>query len=427
MSTSSNLQAKWKPILEHPELAPIRDPYKKQITAILLENQEAALSENRSQRAQLNEAAPANVVGNVDRFDPVLINLVRRSSPNLMAYDVCAVQPMKSPVGLIFAMKSRYGTGGAVTTSSPEALFNEANTAYAGATGPSPFGPHGADVLNASNAIGLAGTGMMTFDGEGVNPAEMGFTIERITVTAKTRALKAEYSEEMATDLKNMHNLDADSELSKILSEEILAEQNREIIRTIYRIAKAGALGTTVPGVFDLDTDSDGRWSVERFKGLIFQLDREANKIARETRRGKGNFAIVSADVASAFAAAGKLDYAPAMSTDLNVDETGNTFAGVLNGKYKIYVDPYFTAHASAYSDIMTVGYKGSNAYDAGLFFCPYVPLLMSRALDPNTFQPKIGFKTRYGLVSNPLGGDGETLANNSNAYYRRVLINNIL
>jgi hypothetical protein len=423
---STNLQHKWKAILEHPELAPIKDSYKKQMTAILLENQESALREAR--QINLNEAAPANATSNIDRFDPVLINLVRRSSPNMMAYDVCGVQPLKSPVGLIFAMKSRYGTGGTVNTSSPEALFNEADTAFSGATGPAPFGPHGTNILTSTNGIGLAGTGMTTFEGEGLNPAEMGFTIERITVTARTRALKAEYSEEMAHDLKVMHNIDADSELSNILSTEILAEQNREIMRTIYRIAKAGATsGTTTAGVFDLDTDSDGRWSVERFKGLIFHVDREASRIARETRRGKGNIIIASADVVSAFAAAGKLDYAPAMSTDLNVDETGNTFAGTLNGKYKVYVDPYFSAHSSAYSDIMVIGYKGSNAYDAGLFFCPYVPLQMSRAMDPNTFQPKIGFKTRYGLVSNPLGGDGETLANNSNTYYRRVLVNNIL
>ena len=434
---STQLQTKWKAILEHADLAPIKDSYRKQVTAILLENQENSLREQR--QIHLNETAPTNVAGNVDRFDPILINLLRRTQPNLMAYDICGVQPMKSPVGQVFAMKSRYGTSGGnarqVNTSSPEALFNEADTAYSGATGPGPFGPHNTNVLDSSNAIGLSGTGMSLAVGEAVNPQEMGFTLERISVTAVTRALKAEYSEEMAHDLKNMHDLDAESILSNILSTEILAEQNREVMRTIYRIAKAGAqTGTTTAGVFDLDTDSDGRWSVERFKGLIFQVAREASKIARETRMGKGNIIICSADVASAFEMAGKLDYTPAMSTDLNVDDTGNTYAGMLNNKYKVYVDPYFSAHASAsYTDLMVVGYKGKNPFDAGLFFCPYVPLTKSVAIDPETFQPKIGFKTRYGIVGNPLSTATidttatNGLVSNTNTYYRRVLVNNIL
>ena len=424
---STQLQTKWKAILEHADLAPIKDSYRKQVTAILLENQENSLREQR--QIHLNEAAPTNVAGNVDRFDPILINLLRRTQPNLMAYDICGVQPMKSPVGQVFAMKSRYGTSRVVNTSSTEALFDEANTAYSGATGPGPFVPHTTNVIAADNSIGLSGTGMSLAVGEAVNPQEMGFTLERISVTAVTRALKAEYSEEMAHDLKNMHDLDAESLLSNILSTEILSEQNREVMRTIYRIAKAGAqTGTTTAGVFDLDTDSDGRWSVERFKGLIFQVAREASQIARRTRMGKGNIIICSADVASAFEMAGKLDYTPAMSTDLTVDDTGNTYAGMLNNKYKVYVDPYFSAHASAsYTDLMVVGYKGKNPFDAGLFFCPYVPLTKSVAVDPETFQPKIGFKTRYGMVANPLGGDGNTLANNSNDYYRRVLVNNIL
>jgi hypothetical protein len=422
----SNLQNKWKAILEHQDLAPIKDNYRKAVTAILLENQEKALAE---ERRMITEATPANVTGNVDRFDPVLIALVRRSMPNLMAYDVCGVQPMSAPTGLIFAMKSRYGSGGVVNTSSTEALFNEANTAFAGATGPAPYGPHNANVFTSTDALGLFGTGMSAATGQGDIAGEMGFTIEKISTEAKTRALKAEYSMEIAQDLKAVHGLDAESELSNILSQEIMAEINREVVRTIYRIAKAGAqVGTTAAGYFDLDTDSDGRWSVERFKGLMFQVEREANAIAKATRRGKGNIIICSSDVASALAMAGKLDYTPALSTDLNVDDTGNTFVGVLNGKYKVYVDPYFSVQAGAsFSDVMVVGYKGSNAYDAGMFYCPYVPLTMVRAVDPNSFAPKIAFKTRYSIVANPLGGDGTSLAANSNDYYRRVLVRNVL
>lgn len=418
----SNLQSKWKPILEHPEMDPIKDAYKKQVTAILLENQELALAESRK---LITEAGvPTNVAGNVDKFDPVLIALVRRSMPNLMAYDICGVQPMTMPTGLIFAMKSKYGTGATGPLSSTEALFNEADTDFSGT------GTHQDNIFRtSSDTLSTFGTGMSTAAGESLIPLSMGFDLTKITVTAQTRALKAEYSLELAQDLKAMHGLDAESELSNILSAEIMAEINREVIRTLYKIAKSGAAsGTTQAGYFDLDTDSDGRWSVERFKGLMFHAEREASAIAKATRRGKGNIIMCSADVASALAMAGKLDYTPALSTDLNVDDTGNTFAGVLNGKYKVYVDPYFSVGAGVtFSDVMVVGYKGSNAYDAGLFYCPYVPLQMVRAVDPDTFQPKIGFKTRYGMVSNPLSGDGATLAAQSNDYYRLVRVKNIL
>jgi hypothetical protein len=418
----SNLQNKWKAILDHPEVAPIKDAYKKQVTAVLLENQEKAQAESR--KLITESGVPANVAGNVDKFDPILIALVRRSMPNLMAYDICGVQPMNMPTGLIFAMKSKYGSGATGPLSSTEALFNEADTDFAGT------GTHQDNIFRtASDTLSTFGTGMTTASGEGFSPLNMGFSIEKVTVTAQTRALKAEYSLELAQDLKAMHNLDAESELSNILSTEIMAEINREVIRTLYKIAKSGASsGTTTAGYFDLDTDSDGRWSVERFKGLMFHAEREANQIARATRRGKGNIIICSSDVASALAMAGKLDYTPALSTDLNVDDTGNTFAGILNGKYKVYVDPYFSVGAGVtFSDVMVVGYKGSNAYDAGLFYCPYVPLQMVRATDPDTFQPKIGFKTRYGMVANPLSGDGITLGAASNDYYRLVKIKNIL
>lgn len=418
----SNLQNKWKTVLEHPELAPIKDAYKKQVTAILLENQENALAESR--KMIMESGVPTNVTGNVDRFDPVLIALVRRSMPNLMAYDICGVQPMNMPTGLIFAMKSKYGTGATGPLSTTEALFNEADTDFSGT------GTHQADIFRTSvDTLSTFGTGMTTAAGESFAPLNMGFTIEKVTVTAVTRALKAEYSLELQQDLKAVHGLDAESELSNILSTEIMAEINREVMRTIYKIAKNGAQsGTTTAGYFDLDLDSDGRWSVERFKGLMFHVEREANTIAKATRRGKGNIILCSADVASALAMAGKLDYTPALSTDLNVDDTGNTFAGTLNGRYKVYVDPYFSVGAGVtFSDVMVVGYKGTNAYDAGLFYCPYVPLQMVKAQDPDTFQPKIGFKTRFGMVSNPLSGDGATLGANSNDYYRLVKIKNIL
>ena len=417
---SNLLQEKWKAILEHPELTPIKDAYRKQVTATLLENQEKALAESR--KLIMESGTPANVMGNVDKFDPVLIALVRRSMPNLMAYDICGVQPMNMPTGLIFAMKSKYGSGATGPLTSTEALFNEADTDFSGT------GTHQADTFQSGGGLGTFGTGMTTAAGEGFSPLNMGFSIEKVTVEAKTRALKAEYSLELAQDLKTVHGLDAESELSNILSTEIMAEINREVVRTLYKVAKAGAAtGTTTAGFFDLDVDSDGRWSVERFKGLMFHVEREANTIAKTTRRGKGNIIVCSSDVASALAMAGKLDYTPALSTDLNVDDTGNTFAGVLNGRYKVYVDPYFSTAATTFSDVMVVGYKGSNAYDAGLFYCPYVPLQMVRAVDPDTFQPKIGFKTRYGMVSNPLSGDGATLGATSNDYYRLVKIKNIL
>jgi len=417
---SNLLQEKWKAILEHPELTPIKDAYRKQVTATLLENQEKALAESR--KLIMEAGTPANVMGNVDKFDPVLIALVRRSMPNLMAYDICGVQPMNMPTGLIFAMKSKYGSGATGPLTSTEALFNEADTDFSGT------GTHQADTFQSGGGLGTYGTGMTTAAGEGFGPLNMGFSIEKVTVEAKTRALKAEYSLELAQDLKTVHGLDAESELSNILSTEIMAEINREVVRTLYKVAKAGAAtGTTTAGFFDLDVDSDGRWSVERFKGLMFHVEREANTIAKTTRRGKGNIIVCSSDVASALAMAGKLDYTPALSTDLTVDDTGNTFAGILNGRYKVFVDPYFSTAATTFSDVMVVGYKGSNAYDAGLFYCPYIPLQMVRAVDPDTFQPKIGFKTRYGMVANPLSGDGATLGATSNDYYRLVKIKNIL
>jgi hypothetical protein len=416
----SNLQNKWKAILEHPDVAPIKDAYKKQVTAILLENQENALQESRKLISE--SGVPANVSGNVDKFDPVLIALVRRSMPNLMAYDICGVQPMNMPTGLIFAMKSKYGSGATGPLSSTEALFNEADTDFSGT------GTHQDNIFRtSSDTLSTYGTGMATADGESFSPLNMGFSIEKVTVTAKTRALKAEYSLELAQDLKAVHGLDAESELSNILSTEIMAEINREVIRTLYKIAKSGASsGTTTAGYFDLDTDSDGRWSVERFKGLMFHMEREANKIAKDTRRGKGNMVICSSDVASALQMAGVLDYAPALnSNNLQVDDTGNTFAGVLNGRLRVYIDPY------AGSNYMVVGYKGSSAFDAGIFYCPYVPLQMVRAVDPNTFQPKIGFKTRYGMVANPFAegltaGLG-TLTQDSNNYYRRIIVQNLM
>jgi len=434
-----NLTEKWAPVLNEESAGEIKDSYRKAVTAVILENQEAALAE---QRQTLTEAGPGNAASSIDRWDPVLISLVRRAMPNMMAYDVCGVQPMTGPTGLIFAMKSRYGAG---ATGSTEALYNEANTAWGGdSTGANgAAGPSGLNVTNANSAhtidsdratTGFAG-GMPTADAEGLGssgqgPAstfnEMGFTIEKATVTAKSRALKAEYSLELAQDLKAIHGLDAEQELSNILSAEILAEINREVIRTINAQAKTGAstANTAVNGVFNLSSDADGRWSVEKFKGLMVQIDREANTIAKETRRGRGNFIICSSDVASALASTGMLDYAPAMSTALNVDDTGNTFAGVMNGRTKVYIDPYATV------DYITVGYKGTNAYDAGLFYCPYVPLTMVRAVAEATFQPKIGFKTRYGMVSNPFVGSTPSngLASaKTNQYYRIFRVDNIL
>jgi hypothetical protein len=432
MQSRQDLVKKWAPILEHESAPKIRDNYRKEVTAVLLENQEREMAK---QREALFEAAPANAVGSYGdtggfaKFDPVMISLVRRAMPQMIAYDVCGVQPMTQPTGLIFAMKSRYATQGGT-----EALFNEADTDFAGT------GTHsGAYDFGGSETTG---TGLATTDGErlgqgGVGDGSFGamaFSIEKTSVTAKTRALKAEYSIELAQDMKSVHGLDAEGELSNILSTEILAEINREVIRTIYQTAKPGAqVGVTTAGTFDLDTDSNGRWSVEKFKGLMFQIEREANAIGQQTRRGRGNVIITSADVASALAMAGVLDYSSGLSgkNDLTVDDTSTTFAGVLNGKYKVYVDPY-TSNVSA-TQFFVVGYKGASAFDAGLFYCPYVPLQMVRAVDPNSFQPKIGFKTRYGLVANPFvnlddGTSGQdNLTADVNYYYRRVKVTNLM
>ena len=437
-----NLVQKWAPVLNEETAGPISDHYRKQVTAAILENQERAMREEAAQSSfgTINEAGTDT--GKVDNFDPVLISLVRRAMPNLIAYDLCGVQPMTGPTGLIFAMKSKYKSTKGAVTDSDEALFDEAQTGFSAdssfsqGTDPSGLGDSafaGDSDIDNDRTTALAGAGLSTADAEalgssGPDFAEMGFTIDKATVTAKSRALKAEYTMELAQDLKAIHGLDAETELANILSAEILAEINREVVRTINSQAKTGAQdvvsGTSTKGIFDLQTDADGRWSVEKFKGLVFQIDRDANTIAKETRRGRGNFIICSSDVASALAAAGMLDYSPAMSTNLNVDDTGNTFAGVLNGKMRVYIDPYST------NDYATVGYKGSNAYDAGVFYCPYVPLTMVRAIGENTFQPKIGFKTRYGMVSNPFVGTSPSsgLATaKTNQYYRIFRVDNIL
>jgi len=441
MYLTENLQEKWQPVLEHPDLPKIEDAYKRAVTTVILENQEKSVREDRSFMA---EAAPTNATGsNVDNFDPVLISLVRRAMPNLIAYDICGVQPMTGPTGLIFAMKSRFGS-----QAGAEALFNEADSDFsardaAGGSG-SPDAQAGTNpaTLNDSPSAGTytTGSGMSTTQaetlGDGTDEfAEMAFSIDKVTVTAKSRALKAEYTMELAQDLKAIHGLDAETELANILSSEILAEINREVVRTIYSHAKAGAqVNTTTAGIFDLDTDSNGRWSVEKFKGLMYQLERDANAIGQQTRRGKGNIIICSADVASALQMAGVLDYAPALNNNLNVDDTGNTFAGVLNGKFKVYVDPY-AANVSA-SQYYVIGYKGTSPYDSGLFYCPYVPLQMVRAVGQDSFQPKIGFKTRYGMVQNPfatsagtgaLDNSGAVAAGAQNLYYRRVKVTNIM
>ena len=458
------LQEKWAPLLDYEGLDSIKDPHRRMVTAVLLENQEQAL---REEKEFLHEAAPTNSVGNggytssgdantLGGFDPVLISLIRRSMPNLVAYDLAGVQPMNGPTGLIFAMRSRYAT-----QDGAEALFNEADTAFSGQnSGGSLTDGHG----TSTTTVGLGttggtqssdpsalnpstnstqygykvGQGMRTDraealgDGSGNHFQEMAFSIEKVTVTAKSRALKAEYSLELAQDLKAIHGLNAEAELANILSTEILAEINREIIRTIYKVAKSGAQNNTATaGKFDLDVDSNGRWSVEKFKGLIFQIERDANAIAQETRRGKGNIVMCSADVASALTMAGVLDYTPALNANLNVDDTGNTFAGVLGGKFKVYIDPY----SSNVSDnqYYVAGYKGTSPYDAGLFYCPYVPLQMVRAVGQDSFQPKIGFKTRYGVVANPFAqGDAASqglgaLTVNTNRYYRRVTVNNLM
>jgi hypothetical protein len=452
MYLSESLQKKWEGVLDHPDLEPIKDPYRKAVTAVILENQ---AQEMQKAAGILNETgSPTNFAGTggfgggaaaagpVAGFDPILISLVRRSLPNLIAYDVCGVQPMTGPTGLIFAMRSRYASQGGT-----EAFYNEANTQFAGANTALT-----AAVAAQLTSLGIAANTTETFvsnaqaalamttgsaealgDGASGNTfQEMAFSIEKVTVTARTRALKAEYSMELAQDLKAVHGLDAETELANILSTEILAEINREVIRTIYGVAKLGAqVGTTTRGIFDLDTDSNGRWMVEKVKGLAFQLEREANTIAKTTRRGKGNIVICSSDVASAFAMAGILDYNSALQGQVNltVDDTGNTFAGTLFGRIKVYIDPYFPAGST--NEFAVVGYKGSNAYDAGLFYCPYVPLQMVRAVDTGTFQPKIGFKTRYGLVANPFaeGTDQGLGALNAqkNNYYRSFAIKNLM
>ena len=441
MESYDRLIEKWSPVLENESAGKIQDSHRKAVTAAILENQEIAMREEASQGQFMAEAAPTNNTTAAANWNPVLIALVRRAMPNLMAYDVCGVQPMSGPTGLIFAMKSQYKSTSAGATANTEALFNEAVTGFSGdssvtqAASSSGLNDSTADDnfgIDSERTTGLAAGGMPTGDAEALGSTggsafqEMGFTIEKATVTAKSRALKAEYSLELAQDLKAIHGLDAETELANILSTEILAEINREVIRTINSQAKTGALqaNTAINGIFNLSTDADGRWSVEKFKGLIVQLEREANTIAKETRRGRGNFIITSSDVASALSASGMLDYAPAMNTTLNVDDTGNTFAGVLNGRTRVYVDPYAT------QDYVTVGYKGTNPYDAGLFYCPYVPLTMVRAVGEDTFQPKIGFKTRYGMASNPYVGDTPAdglAAVKSNQYYRIFRVDNIL
>jgi len=454
MYLSETYEKKWQPVLEHPDLPKISDSYRRAVTATILENQERAQKEDA---AFLNESAPSNATGSsVANWDPILISLVRRAMPNLIAYDIAGVQPMTGPTGLIFAMRSRY-----TSQTGAEALFNEADTDFSarnaagdstlpgvGGAGSSSQSGTNPAVLNDSPAGAYTtGTGMATATAEALGDssnnafAEMAFSIEKSTVTARSRALKAEYTMELAQDLKAIHGLDAETELANILSAEILAEINREVVRTIYSVAEKGAsantgtVNTTTEGVFDLDTDSNGRWSVERFKGLMFQVEREANAIAQRTRRGKGNILITSSDVASALQMAGVLDYAPALNNNLSVDDTGNTFAGVLNGRFRVYIDPY-SANNTA-SQYFVVGYKGTSPYDAGIFYCPYVPLQMVRAVGQDTFQPKIGFKTRYGLVANPFAQTGAisgaaTAVNdagnlNSNRYYRRVKVSNLM
>jgi hypothetical protein len=448
MFQTEHLQEKWQPVLEHPDLPRIEDSYKRAVTTLILENQEKALKEDRG---FLGETAPVNSMGGgqMDTWDPILISLVRRAMPNLIAYDVCGVQPMTGPTGLIFAMRSSF-----LSQDGAEALVGEAMPGQTGASNQNSAGDIGGGdvgstetnpaVLNDS-PVGTytSATGMTTAQGEALGDssdnafAQMAFSIEKSTVTAVTRALKAEYTMELAQDLKALHGLDAETELSNILSSEILAEINREVIRSLYVTAVKGAqVNTTTAGIFDLDTDSNGRWSVEKFKGLMFAIERDANAIGQQTRRGKGNIIICSADVASALQMAGVLDYTPALSNNLNVDDTTTTFAGTMNGRYKVYVDPY-AANVAA-SQYYVVGYKGTSPYDAGFFYCPYVPLQMVRAVGENSFQPKIGFKTRYGLAANPFAAAGAVAAAdtvntdasldaNTNAWYRRVKVSNLM
>jgi len=427
MFKTEHLQEKWQPVLEHNDLPEIKDSYRKAVTTIILENQEKALREDKS---FLGEAAPTNATGaSVDNWDPILISLVRRAMPNLIAYDIAGVQPMTGPTGLIFAMRSRY-----TNQAGAENQYNEADTDFSGAG--THEGTNPALLNDATPGTYTNGTGMSTAtaealgDSAGNSFAEMAFSIEKNSVEAKTRALKAEYTMELAQDLKAIHGLDAETELANILSGEILNEINREVVRTVYTSAKIGAqTDTATAGIFDMDVDSNGRWSVEKFKGLMFQVEREANVIAQQTRRGKGNMIICSSDVASALQMAGVLDTSPALNNNLSVDDAGNTFAGVLNGRYKVYIDPY-SANAAA-KQFFVVGYKGTSPYDAGIFYCPYVPLQMVRAVGENTFQPKIGFKTRYGLTANPFAGGAAVrsgvITANDNVYYRRVQVTNIM
>ena len=450
MYLNEEIQQKWAPVLNHEDLSPIKDVHKRSVIATLLENTEKALMEasNQSAGSQYLSESPVPInagvsggAGNIATFDPVLISLVRRAMPNLIAYDICGVQPMTGPTGLIFAMRAQYGN----TTSAnvAETFYNEVNTEFSSVvSGANTIGLKQVGTVpgTTSQTINLASTGVYNYAG-GMSTAQaealgttsntafpqMGFTIEKVTVTAQSRALKAEYTMELAQDLKAIHGLDAETELSNILTGEILAEINREVVRTIAVSAKQGCdTGTTTAGIFDLDVDANGRWSVEKFKGLMFQIEREANQIAKDTRRGKGNIIVCSSDVASALQMAGVLDYTPALnSNNLQVDDTGNTFAGVLNGRMKVYIDPYATGN------YMVIGYKGSSAFDAGLFYCPYVPLQMVRAVDQDSFAPKIGFKTRYGMVANPFAqgitrGAG-AIVKDSNVYYRRTLVTNLL
>jgi len=445
MYLTEELQKKWDPVLNHPELESIKDPYKKAVTAMVLENQHQAMTKDRQALMEVSDSGPTNATGSaVQNFDPILISLVRRALPNLIAYDVAGVQPMTGPTGLIFAMRARYAN-----QTGTEAFYNEANTIFSGNTSQyAPYNSYGfqgtstTDTANSAVANETAnsfttGIAMPTSQAEflgadtGSTFQQMALSIEKVTVTAASRALKAEYSLELAQDLKAIHGLDAETELSNILSTEILAEINREVIRTIYLSAVVGAqYGTVTQGYFDLDTDSNGRWSVERFKGLIFQIERDANVIAKQTRRGKGNVLIVSSDVASAMAMAGVLSYTPALQADLQVDDTGNTFAGMLHGRIKVYIDPYYGGYTSN-QELVTIGYKGSSPYDAGIFYCPYVPLQMVRAVDQFTFQPKIGFKTRYGMVANPfaagLNPNSGIIQPRSNVYYRLFGVKNLM
>ena len=473
MFNAEYLQEKWAPILDYSGLDAIKDSHRRSVTAILLENQERELRESReflyegpvngtassAGSAGFGGSAQGFSAGPTAGFDPVLISLIRRSMPNLIAYDLCGVQPMNGPTGLIFAMRSRYNN-----QSGTETFYNEANSAFSGqdsgfdattgfsgasvGLGTTAQGGSNPSILSATDQSTNANTGSNQYNvGQGMRTDsaenldgtsgnefnQMAFSIEKVTVTAKSRALKAEYSLELAQDLKAIHGLNAEAELANILSTEILAEINREVIRTIYKTAKPGAqANVATAGTFDLDVDSNGRWSVEKFKGLIFQIERDANAIAQQTRRGKGNMILCSADVASALTMAGVLDYTPALNANLQVDDTGNTFAGILQGKYKVYIDPY-SANVSATTpnQFYVVGYKGASPYDAGLFYCPYVPLQMVRAVGENSFQPKIGFKTRYGIVANPFA-EGATqgqgaLTTNANVYYRRVVVKNLM